>query len=421
MLEARLAAPFSEQVQTKAPRRFPPPITLALLALCGWAFTAGLQAAGLKPDYYAARAFAAELQQDFNERNCIALLDRLDREALRQRIVRPLGEAIAENEQGKAVWRESILPSIEADIQSLDHMSSVSVGRVILLAEGDRAVECIFFDDKDSFKLLTLRLHQGADGRVGICDLKFMGSPLEFSQRIRQNILLRGFRSHDLLPDDEMALQRRVEGPDGSLAREILYRLAKGAGAAGYQTWTALSEDMQQSAIGQDLLTRLAGCGSKEAAAALRAEWKANPANNPFASYNLALAEHDLPRALAALDLVLQEAQQLAFLRGIKAGLLIKLGRHEEALQLARDVCELTPINGVSYIAAITAAAELHRPQVALDLLQRWGHVGTAEGIDHLLKAQGEDCAGLTAFLKSAAYQDWLRQAREPVTKKLAG
>lgn len=400
---------------TKAPQRL-----LLLLALCAGAGASSLHASAAKPDYYAARTFATELQQDFNERNCIALLDRLDREAMRQRTVRPLGEVIAGDEKGKEVWASSIMPSIEADIQTLDHMSSVSVGRIILLADGGRAVECIFFGDNDSFQLITLRLHEAADGRIGICDLKYLGSKLEISQRIRQSLLLSGLRSHDLLSDDEMALQRLAEGPDGPLVRDILYRLGKGSGETSYRTWSSLSEDMQQSAIGQHLLNRLAERGSKEAAAALREEWRADPAICPFASYNLAISEHDLPRALAAFDLVLEETQQLAFLRGVKAGLLMKLGRTEEALRLAENVCELTPINGISYLAGITAAAELHRPQVALDLLQRWTHVGTAEGIDHILQGQDKEYTGLAAFLKSPEYQDWLRRARAPVTKKQA-
>ncbi|MBS0632097.1 MAG: hypothetical protein JSS11_09305 [Verrucomicrobia bacterium] len=402
-------------------RRFP--LRTAILVLCAAAFAARLNAAAVKPDYYAARGFAVELQQDFNERNCIALFDRLDRDALRHRIFRPLGEAIEQDQETQTVWTSSILPSIENDLQRLDHMTSLAVGRVILLGDGDRAVECIFFGDKDAFQLITLRLHEAADGHIGISDLQFLGSPLDISHRIRQSLLLGGLRSHDLLPDDELALQHMVEGSDRPQINQTLYLLQQGKADEAYRTWLNVSEDLQQSAIGNDMRARLAGRGSKQAAEDMRAAWRANPATNPFAAYSLALTEQDLPRALATLDLVLQETQQLAFLRGIKAGLLLKLGRAEEALQLSQDVCELTPINGVSYMVGVAAAAELQRPQVALELIQRWHHVSTTESIDLSLKGEDRTLTKLTAFLQSSAYQDWLTEAKkadQAITKKPA-
>lgn len=398
-----------------ASRRFP--LLTAILALCGCMFAAGLHAAESRPDYYAARAFAAELQQDFNQRNCIALLDRLDREALRLRVFRPLGTAMMEDGRVRAAWTSSLLPAVEDQIQHLDHMSTLAVGRVILLADGDRALECIFFDDKDAFRLLTLRLQQAPDGHIGICDLKSLGSALDASHRIRQSLLLRGLVSNELLSDEEMDLQRCVER-DRPQIFQTLHLLDKGDAAEAYRVWSNVSEDLQQSAMGRELRAQLAEKGSKKAAEAMRADWREHPAANPFAAYSLAVADHDLPRAMAALDLVLEETQQLAFLRGVKAGLLLQTGHTEEALRLAQNVCELTPINGASYLTAITAAAELQRPQVALELLQRWNHVSTTQGIDSLLKTQAGTFLGLKTFLKSAAYQDWHREAAKPLTQK---
>src|SRR6185312_9427876 len=129
----------------------------------------------------------------------------------RMRVFRPLGEEIANGEEAKQAWTSSLLPVVEDELQSLDHMSTLIVGRIVLLAEGDRALECIFLNDDDQFRLLTLRLHEAPDGRVGISDIQFFGAGLESSRGFRQILLLTGVKSHDLLPDDELALQLMAE------------------------------------------------------------------------------------------------------------------------------------------------------------------------------------------------------------------
>lgn len=414
MLEARAAVPIFRRVLTRASRRFL--LRTAIFALGCCALATGLHAAA-KPDYNTARTFAAELQQDFNQRNCIALLDRLDREAMRLRIFRPLGEDVAESADAKTVWTSSMLPVAEDDLQSLDHMTTLVVGRIILLTDGDRALECIFLNDTDAFRVVTLRLHEGPDGHVAICDVKFLGSKLEFTQRFRQNLILGGFKSHALLPDDELDLQHMAEH-DSSNIHTTMTALNIVQPEYAYEVWSHTAEELQQSPMGKDLRARIAAKGSKKALAAMHKEWQTDPASNPMAAYNLALSANDLPQASVAVDLMLQETQQLAFLRGIKAGILLKSGQAEEALRLSRDVCELTPINGVCYVTGVRAAAELQRPQVALELLQQWSHIATGTSIDQVLKIEVAPGSGLDAFLKSAAYQDWLREASGPVTKK---
>lgn len=371
----------------------------SFLALLAIAVTAH---ATVLPDAAEARRFGAQLQRDFAIRNTAAIMDRLDFDAVLGRVLSPDLAASEAYPKIKARWEPGLEAAFSGHLASLASFHTMIVGRVIL-AEDARALECLLLDHHDRVEFVTLPLREAIDGKIQIVDVQIGGNRYGIAGTIRLMMLLVGTPLPGMTSADEFAL-RDLAAPYSEIIKLALDDYRAGKYDAAFGNWSSVSPELKQTWIWRELRDRMAFAGCVAARHDLETDIRHHGPVDAFAQ--LAIAS-DKSAALAAVDQILREHDDLAFFRVVKARLLLDLGRPAEAFSLASDVMNLTPLSGSAYATATEAAEAAGRRDQAIGALRRWAISASPLDIDRTLATQ----PNLEKLRSSAEYQGWLKSA----------
>jgi hypothetical protein len=171
--------------------------------------------------------------------------------------------------------------------------------------------------------------------------------------------------------------------------------------------WSLAPDDVRHTRFWRYLRLRLVSLGSAPALKSLQDAIADGSETDPLIGLSYSQEAQTPEGRLRLLDRALRTEQEMPFLRAAKAGVLLEMGRDREALDLTRDICELTPFNGAAYLIALRASVALDDMAGAMTVLRQWGLVLPASTIEPLLKATPQ----LAAFLASKDYREWRQTA----------
>ena len=377
------------------------PIRLGATMLAVAILPVGGLAGAVRPDYAAARAFGAGLQSDYQTQKGHALVARLDGEAMKRRVFATFGDDVMEQPGVKKLWDDQFYPSFQKQLLDLGVFPTLFLARVSLV-DGARAIECVVLDDVGRFQVLVLRLCVNADGLVRIEDVRLLGASSGLTGAVRGTLLVMGARAAVKLDDEESALEGL-----GSVYQltttETFGKMAQGKLDEAFVIWNGVLPKFKDTAYWRSVRTRLALGGSARAMADLQAAMRRGETIDPFVRFSMATAAKNNQEAILAMDDVLRETKNLAFLRSVKAGLLLDLGRLNEAMDLARETTRQDPAGWLGYLVWIRAAIALDDSRSAAEGLNCLSRLIPSSEFEKVFSATPE----LQKIRSSSVYATW--------------
>jgi hypothetical protein len=360
-----------------------------------------IELSAVRPDFSTARAFGEKLQQDYRARGTQALLERLDQPGMIERVFSADAMSREERASLQKVWEEQLFPTLSKQLAAVDRFKTLMVSRVIL-SQDARALECLFLDDAESFIVGTFFLSEPAMGEPRIVDLRFSDASLNLLRQLRQLFLLLQVPLPGVTDPEEIDLIDFGKFSRGSVQAALL-AMQKQRPDEAFNAWQRVSNDLKKTTLWRETRTKMAFAGSKAAMLDLDRELQTDPKGNAFVRFSRAMTADDHARALVAINDVLRDYRQLAFLRVVKGELLLKVGRPEEALALAEDIYSCTPFSGGAYFLAVHAGCALGRTENTIAAIERWMHLTPPEEIARLIEAE----PSIAKFVASPWYRDW--------------
>lgn len=363
-----------------------------------------------RPSYEDAQRFGYELQASYAERHMNAILDKLDDEGMARQMFSVFGVTGLESNNDKLSWNTTFLPTIRSGLTAYESLETLVFSRVLWL-DGRRALECVLLDARGNFQVLTLWLNQKPNGTILIDDYRTLGSTLEITRRLRHVYLLIGAPFSAGLSEEEQDLAFHSEN-HVKQSRMAMDRLGQNRYDEALTLLMTLPEQIRTKRIWLDIRNGIALAGCEPALAQVMDEYRRGRLANRFLRFVYARNAGDAVASLKALEALIEENYEMAFLRVQRAELLVEAGQAGRALALAREIYELNPFSTGAYFAAIHAAAALRQPAAAVQALQRWNLLMPVGEIDKLLRAE----KSVEDFVGTADYARWREQAAAAVT-----
>ena len=360
-----------------------------------------LAKAVVRPDYFGAKQFSAQLQADFAKQHSQALIERIDREAMKTRVFSTFGKDAIESASAAIAWDQHIYPSLVRELGVLDTMTQFLPCRIELV-DGMRVIESVVVNDKGEFRGLLLWLGMASDGTTKIVDIRFLGSSQEFSRRIRQVMILFGSKAAGVPDSEELALESLGQKNRKTIS-SAFEALRHNDPDEAFRRWSQADPELQSTRIWKDLRSTMAANGSALARQQIEQEHDTSSDNDSFTWYVLAMSHGDRKQALAALDGVLDQTRNLSFFRLLKGSLLLDEGRANEALELAEELYSLEPLLVGPHILAMRAALSMGKTDAAIRSLRHWNLVFSRTSIEGLLPND----ALVTKFRGTQEYKEW--------------
>lgn len=367
------------------------------------------EAWAVDPSHDEARVFGLKLQTEFAAQKHEIIVQHLDREALFRRIFSSFGHQSLADPEAKNVFETKFLPSLLADIATVNEARALILSRVMLLGDA-RYLEVVLLDNNDLFRVLMLRLSRKTDGAIGISDLKFHGATLEYSLLIRDAMIVLGAPVAGGLGEEAMTLVYRKEMLM-PVMNQMIYENANGNWEAAFTHWLRAPEDVQKTNFWRHWRMRLAMLGSSAALNHLQNAIADGSETDPMLRLSFAKDMHKPEIRLSLLEDALGKTWEMPFLRTAKASVLLELGRVPEALQIASDTVALAPYNVSAYLVGIKAHVLSGNLDAGVKLMQSMNQFLPAREIQELLEAD----PALADFLRSEEYSIWHKMATEQV------
>lgn len=359
------------------------------------------------PGYDAARRFAYELQTDYAQRGLSALVERLDGEGMRKRVMTPLGRETLQNPEAIKAWSEAFWPAVLRELESLGKFPTLLVEQPSLI-DGERVINALFLDDKGSLYALSLWLAESA-GKIVVVDHRSLVQSLPTSRRFRHLLLLQGAPYNESLDEEERTLCFAPTENQWHV-KSAFAALAKGRLDQAHDAWSRMTDEVKRTTVWRELRDSWASSGCEPAWRQWLEEHLRGRGANPLLALAYERSQPDKSGALVAIDQLIARAMNSPFLRTVKAELLLETGRPAEALALAREVYLLNPFAVHACSIAINAALAGDRHDDALAALGHWGRIVPAAQIEEIL-AGNPRTAG---FRASAGYRAWRQTQSQP-------
>lgn len=368
-------------------------------------------AASVRPDHSAAISFGLELQKDYLGRKTEAVVDRVGMDEMMRRV---FGTGADDSPQYAALKPQSenqIRTNLKAQLAAYDAYPTLILARVSQI-EGFRVLEIALTRADGTFQLAMVPLIETASGTIRIADIQFASSALEYTRHLRHSILLRGIALPGLLDPEEVHLGL-IARMHASAITTAMQRVNGGDLNKAALAWSGLPAEVKGTRIWREMRNRLAFQGSAAALRDLKAE-VAGGGGSPFLRFALGLGDKTLPPPAAVIDDLLLAHRQLPWLRVIKADVLLRAGRADEAFALAEDLCALTPAMPAAYLSAVYAGLRVGQSERVLPYLDGWRKLSPLAEIERLLALNtGQE---MVAFRESAAFLAWKENASRGAT-----
>lgn len=363
-------------------------------------------AQGVRPDYPSTQIFAAAVQQDYGLRKSVALVERFDMRSVGERC----GTGFGVNRDDEKLFIEQMAKSIAATLKSemsaLETYSFMVVSRIAAL-RGKRVLECLFFHENGTFRVIHLTLQETAPGKIHFVDFSALGFPRQFTQSMRERLLFTGVPHFGLLTDAESHIERAMRSQIPR-ANAVFQALGEKDYDQAFTHLASLPPEARVLPIWRELRNRLMWMGSNLARNHFEKEQAKNPTyEDEFDRYTAISRGKDLTATLAALDQALDSAHQLPFLRLVKVENLIELQKLDEASRLAEHLRELNPLLMGAHLAVIRIAFIARDESRAIQNLERASLIWKPEDLIRFLAQDPR--AGI--WRDTPRFKQWIEQS----------